>query len=157
MIKATRIVRVLTAAQTCRAFAIAFVSVICLFVAAVPASSEDWPARRVTIIVPFPPGGNTDTMARILAQKFSEKFGQPFIVENRLGASGAIGATAVARAEPDGYTLMFGAVQQISVLPYTQKVNYKPSEDFSYISIFGEGPFVFGINANVPAKSLRES
>src|SRR3954447_1069815 len=90
------------------------------------ALAQAWPARPVTMIVPFPPGGNTDTMARILAQKFTEKFGVNFIVENRIGASGSIGTSAVARAAPDGYTLMFGAFQQISVLPYTEKVNYDP-------------------------------
>jgi tripartite-type tricarboxylate transporter receptor subunit TctC len=124
--------------------------------AAHPARSEDWPARPVTIIVPFPPGGNTDSMARILAQKLAEKFGRSFIVENRPGASGAIAMADVKRAAPDGYTLIFGAFQQISVLPYTQKINYDPKTDFSYISIFGEGPFVFASNSGVPAKSLSE-
>jgi len=121
------------------------------------AQAQAWPTRPVTIIVPFAPGGNTDTMARLLANKLGEKFGQNFIVENRVGASGAIGTAAVARAAPDGYTLMFGAVQQISVLPITDKVNYDPKTDLSYISIFGEGPFVLGVNVNrVPAKTLPE-
>ncbi len=71
------------------------------------ARAETWPNRPVTIIVPFPPGGNTDTMARLLAARLSEKFGQAFIVDNRAGASGAIGTTAVAHAPPDGYTLLF--------------------------------------------------
>ncbi len=120
------------------------------------AFSQAWPTKTVTIIVPFPPGGNTDTMARILAQKFTERFGQNFIVENRVGASGSIGTTAVARAAPDGYTLMFGAFQQISVLPYTEKVSYDPKTDLAYISIFGEGPFVLGVNASIPVKTLQE-
>ena len=121
------------------------------------AQAQAWPSRPVVIIVPFAPGGNTDTMARLLANKLAEKFGQNFIVENRVGASGAIGTAAVARAAPDGYTLMFGAVQQISVLPITDKVSYDPKTDLSYISIFGEGPFVLGVNVNrVPAKTLPE-
>jgi len=131
-------------------------SLLCLLCDPNPATSQTWPTKAVTVIVPFPPGGNTDMMARLLAQKLSEKFGQPFIVENRMGASGSIGTTAVTRAAPDGYTLMFGAFQQISVLPYTEKVNYDPKTDLAYISIFGEGPFVFGINVSVPAKSLQE-
>lgn len=134
----------------------AALSLACLLATPGPALSETWPTRTVTIIVPFPPGGNTDTMARLLAQKLSEKFGHGFIVENRMGASGSIGTTMVTRAAPDGYTLMFGALQQISVLPYTEKVNYDPKTDLAYISIFGEGPFVFGVNESVPAKSLQE-
>jgi tripartite-type tricarboxylate transporter receptor subunit TctC len=124
--------------------------------AAHPALSENWPTRPVTIIVPFPPGGNTDSMARILAQKLGQKFGKSVIVENRPGASGAIAMEDLKRSAPDGYTLVFGAFQQISVLPYTQKINYDPKTDFSYISIFGEGPFVFAINSSVPAKSLTD-
>ena len=134
----------------------ALLAFIALASASVTASAQAWPTKTVTIVVPFPPGGNTDTMARMLAQKFTEKFGQNFLVENRVGASGSIGTTAVARAAPDGYTLMFGAFQQISVLPYTEKVSYDPKTDLTYISIFGEGPFVFGVNASVPVKDLKE-
>jgi tripartite-type tricarboxylate transporter receptor subunit TctC len=136
-----------------------FVVMLALIVslsAAHPALSQDWPARPVTIIVPFSPGGNTDNMARILAQKLGEKFGRNFIVENRAGASGSIAMTDLVRASPDGYTLVFGAFQQISVLPQIEKVNYDPKQDFSYLSIFGEGPFVFAINSSVPAKSVTE-
>ncbi|HEY5068016.1 MAG TPA: tripartite tricarboxylate transporter substrate binding protein [Xanthobacteraceae bacterium] len=118
--------------------------------------SADWPSRPVTVIVPFPPGGNTDSMGRILAQKLGETFGRSFIVENRPGASGAIAMADVKRSAPDGYTLVFGAIQQISVLPYTQTVNYDPKKDFSYISIFGEGPFVFAVNSSIPAKSVTD-
>lgn len=129
---------------------------ICAFAGAHPALSADWPTRPVTIVVPFPPGGNTDSMARILAQKLSEKFGRNFIIENRPGASGSIAMADVKRATPDGYTLVFGAFQQISVLPQTEKVNYDPKTDFSYLSIFGEGPFVLAVNSGVPAKSATE-
>jgi len=120
------------------------------------ALSQSWPTRAVTIIVPFPPGGNTDTMSRILAQKLTETFGQNFLIENRIGASGAIGTTAVARADADGYTLLFGAFQQISVIPFIDKVNYNPKTDLAYVSIFGEGPFVLGINTSLPVKDLKE-
>jgi tripartite-type tricarboxylate transporter receptor subunit TctC len=139
-----------------RGSATAVLGVLCLFADHGLAFSQTWPARTVTMVVPFPPGGNTDMMARLLAQKLTEKFGQNVIVDNRVGASGSIGAGAVARAAPDGYTLMFGAFQQISVLPYTEKVSYDPKTQFSYVSIFGEGPFVFGINTSVPAKTLPE-
>ena len=121
-----------------------------------PARADTWPNRPVTIIVPFPPGGNTDTMARLLAAKLSEKFGQAFIVDNRAGASGAIGTTAVAHAAPDGYTLLFCAVQQVSVIPFTEHVTYNPKTDLSFISIFGEGPFVLGVAGDTPANSMKE-
>lgn len=129
---------------------------ICAVTVPHPAMSADWPARPVTVIVPFPPGGNTDSMGRILVQKLGETFGRSFIVENRPGASGAIAMADVKRSAPDGYTLVFGAIQQISVLPYTQTVNYDPKKDFSYISIFGEGPFVFAVNSSIPAKSVTD-
>lgn len=129
---------------------------VCSLATAPAAMSQDWPTRNVTVIVPFPPGGNTDIMARMLARKLSKKFGRSFIVENRMGASGAIAMADVARAAPDGYTLVFGAFQQIQVLPYTQEIRYDPKKDFAYISIFGEGPFVFAVNANVPARSLNQ-
>jgi tripartite-type tricarboxylate transporter receptor subunit TctC len=117
---------------------------------------ETWPARPVTVIVPFPPGGNTDLMARLLAQKLSEKLGQPFVVDNRAGASGLIGARDVARAAPDGYTLLFCAFQQMSVLPVIEKAEYNPQTDFTYISIFGEGPFVLAVNRSVPVADVHE-
>ncbi len=113
---------------------------ICTFAGAHAALSAEWPTRPVTVVVPFPPGGNTDSMARILAQELSEKFGRNFNVENRPGASGSIAMADVKRATPDGYTLVFGAFQQVSVLPQTEKVNYDPKTDFSYVSIFGEVP-----------------
>jgi tripartite-type tricarboxylate transporter receptor subunit TctC len=140
-----------------RANGVAFVlAFVCSLAAAHPARSQDWPARLVTVIVPFPPGGNTDSMARILAQRLGEKFGRSFIVENRPGASGSIAMADVKRSAPDGYTLVFGAIQQISVLPYTQTINYDPKKDFSYISIFGEGPFVFAVSSSIPAKSVTD-
>lgn len=123
----------------------------------VQAQSDNWPSRNVTMIVPFPAGGNSDTMARVLAQKLTEKFGQTFVVENRVGASGSIGTTAAARAPADGYTLLFAAFQQISVLPVTEKVNYDPKKDITYISIFGEGPFTLGMSTTkTTAKDFKE-
>ena len=120
-------------------------------------SAGPWPSRNVTMIVPFPAGGNSDTMARVLAQKLSEKFGQSFVVENRVGASGSIGTAAAVRAPADGYTLLFAAFQQISVLPVTEKVNYDPKKDITYISIFGEGPFVLGMSTTkTTAKDFKE-
>ena len=87
------------------------------------AQSADWPARTVNVIVPFAPGGNTDVMARMASSKLATEFGQTFVVENRVGAGGALAAAYVAQAAPDGHTLMFGAAPQIAVVPKIQKVN----------------------------------
>ncbi len=120
------------------------------------ARAADWPTRPTTVIVPFAPGGNTDTMARLLAKGLSERLGQAFVVDDRAGASGAIGTSFVARANPDGYTLLFAAVQQVSVIPYTETVNYDPQKDLTPISIFGEGPFVLAVNTEIPPTSMKE-
>src|SRR5262245_2376140 len=104
------------------------------------AQAADWPTRPVTVIVPYAAGGNTDMMARLVSQRLSEKLGQSFVVENRAGGGGSIGAIAVARAAADGYTLLFGASTQIINIPMLQKVAYEPEKDFVPVSIFGAGP-----------------
>ena len=84
------------------------------------ARASEWPSRPVTVIVPYAPGGNTDMMARLASQYMEKKLGQAFVVENRAGGGGAVGAIAVSRAQPDGYTLLFGASTQIiNCLLYT--------------------------------------
>jgi tripartite-type tricarboxylate transporter receptor subunit TctC len=135
---------------------------ICAIVSAAltqqPAASfaADWPSRPVTLVVPFAAGGNTDTIARIFAGYMSAKLGQPFIVDNRDGASGAIAAETVAHAAPDGYTLFYGSTPQISIVPYMQHVNYDPQKDFIPTSIFGVGTFVLSVNADLPVKTTGE-
>jgi tripartite-type tricarboxylate transporter receptor subunit TctC len=118
--------------------------------------AADWPVRPVTVIVPFAAGGNTDTVARIVAQYLSDKFGQPFLIDNRGGASGSIAAESVARATPDGYTLLFGSSPQISVVPHMQKVNYDPAKDFVPTSIVGIGTFVLSVNSALPVTTTSE-
>jgi len=120
------------------------------------AQATDWPTRAVTVVVPFAAGGNTDIMARIASQKLAEVFQQGFVVENRVGAGGAIAATYVAQAAPDGYTLFFAAAPQIAVLPNVRKVNYDPHKDFTPVSIFGTGPFILAISSAIPAKTISE-
>jgi tripartite-type tricarboxylate transporter receptor subunit TctC len=107
-------------------------------------------------VVPFPPGGVTDSIARITADWLTPRLGQPVIAENRPGASGAIAAEFVARSEPDGYTLLSASAPQLAVLPYVQKIGYDPVKDFAPISIVGTNPFALGCNAKLPAKSLGE-
>jgi tripartite-type tricarboxylate transporter receptor subunit TctC len=120
------------------------------------AQAADWPSKTVTIVVPFAAGGNTDIMARLASQKLSETFKQTFIVDNRVGAGGAIASAYVAQAAPDGYTLFFAASPQIAVVPRIQKVNYDPGRDFAPVSIFGTGPFILAISGSVPAKTIPE-
>jgi tripartite-type tricarboxylate transporter receptor subunit TctC len=122
----------------------------------VQAQATDWPSKPVTVVVPFAAGGNTDVMARMASNRLSVELKQTFVVENRVGAGGAIAATYVAQAAPDGYTLLFGAAPQIAVVPRIQKVNYDPLKDFTPVSVFGTGPFILAINAALPAKTMQE-
>ena len=124
---------------------------------AAPASAAtDWPTKSVTIVVPFPPGGNTDTMVRLLAEHLSKKFGQTFIVDNRPAAGGTLAMGQIAKSKPDGYTMMFGSAGQLIILPMLQKVSYDPKKDFTPLSIFGTGPFILGVKQSIPANSLKE-
>lgn len=124
--------------------------------AAFPALAQEWPQRPVKIIVPFPPGGNTDTIARIIAERLSAVFGQQFVVENRVGAGGAIAADFVAKSPPDGYTLFLSAVSQMAIVPFIQKVSYDPARDFAPVSNVGTNPFVLGIHVSVPGNTVAE-
>jgi tripartite-type tricarboxylate transporter receptor subunit TctC len=120
------------------------------------AQATEWPSRSVTVIVGYAAGGNTDVMARMASKTLSEDLKQSFVVDNRIGAGGAIAAAYVAQAAPDGYTLFFAASPQIAIVPQIQKVNYDPTKDFVPVSIFGTGPFILGINSSIPAKTLAE-
>ena len=119
-------------------------------------AQTQWPQKPVKVIVPFPPGGVTDSIARITADWLSQRLGQPVIAENRPGASGAIAAELVARAEPDGYTLLSAATPQLAIVPYVQKISYDPIKDFAPISIVGTNPFALGCNERVPSSNLKE-
>jgi tripartite-type tricarboxylate transporter receptor subunit TctC len=121
------------------------------------AHAQQWPQKPVKVIVPFPPGGVTDSIARITAEWLTQRLGQSVVAENRPGASGAIAAEFVARSEPDGYTLFSAATPQLAVVPYVQKINYDPVKDFAPISIVGTNPFALGCNAEkAPVANLRE-
>ncbi|SOZ99787.1 conserved exported hypothetical protein [Cupriavidus taiwanensis] len=114
---------------------------------------ESYPSKPVRVIVPLPAGGATDSMARTLAERLSSATGQAFVVENRPGASGAIGADLVARAKPDGYTLMVSIGSVISLVPYTTKVSYKP-DAFLPVSELARTPQVMYANPKISAKDL---
>jgi tripartite-type tricarboxylate transporter receptor subunit TctC len=132
-------------------------ALLCMLAFALPVYGQaQWPQKPVRVVVPFPPGGVTDSIARITADWLTQRLGQTFVAENRPGASGAIAAELVARAEPDGYTLFSAASPQLAVVPHVQKIGYDPIKDFAPISIVGTNPFALGCNARVPSNTLRE-
>jgi tripartite-type tricarboxylate transporter receptor subunit TctC len=118
--------------------------------------AAEWPIRPVTVVVPFAAGGNTDVIGRIAAEYLQKAFGQPFIVTNRTGANGAIAARLVARAEPDGYTLMIAAAPQMVISPALQKMDFDPVTDFTPVKNIATNPFVLVVSRSVPGQTLGE-
>jgi tripartite-type tricarboxylate transporter receptor subunit TctC len=118
--------------------------------------SQEYPSRPVRIIVPSPPGGGTDIVARVLAQHFAKSFGQQFFVENKPGAGNMIGIEAVARAAPDGYTLLMTASTLALNSVLFKKVPYDPVRDFAPITLTATAPNVLLVHPSVPAQSLAE-
>ena len=115
-----------------------------------------YPAKPIRLIVPFPPGAGTDTVARYVAQKLSEGLKQPVVVENRTGAGGAIGAAEAAKADPDGYTLLFVASPFTTVAAAAKNPGYDPVRQFVAVAPIASGPLAFVVSNNVPANSMRE-
>jgi tripartite-type tricarboxylate transporter receptor subunit TctC len=119
--------------------------------------AQAYPAKPVRIIVPFAPGGAVDITARAIAPGLTEQFGQSFIVDNRGGAGGIIGADLVAKSAPDGYTLLMGSNSTVSVAPSLYPKNpYHPIRDFAPVSLVATMPFVLDVHPSVPAKSVKE-
>jgi tripartite-type tricarboxylate transporter receptor subunit TctC len=116
-----------------------------------------WPVRPIRFIVPFTPGSSSDTVARIVAQKLGERLGQQFVVENRVGASGNVGSEAVARAEPDGYTIGLANTSTHAVAAsLSTNLTYDPIKDFAPVSMIGSSPFVLAVYRDLPANSVQE-
>jgi tripartite-type tricarboxylate transporter receptor subunit TctC len=120
------------------------------------AAQAAWPERPVQVLVPFAAGGITDVVARVTAERLQAAFKQPFVVENDPGAAGILAAQRLARANPDGYTLMSCPVFQITIAPFTHKVDFDPMKDFTPISIVATSPFVIVVRAGLPANTLAE-
>lgn len=120
------------------------------------AMADPYPTKPIRLIVPFPPGAYTDTVARVVAEKMSEGLGQTVVVENRAGAGGNIGAAFVAKADPDGYTLLMSTVANtISATAYA-KLPYDLTKDLTAISLVAKLPYVLVVHSNVPATSVAE-
>ena len=128
----------------------------CALVPALPAAAQDYPARPVKIIVPFSPGGAVDGPTRIVAQKLSERLGQQVVVENKPGAGATLGAAEVAKANPDGYTLLLASQTNAIAASLYTKLAFDPVEDFAPIMLIGEEPGVLVVHPSFPAKTLAE-
>ncbi len=133
-----------------RALAMAVASVL-----AVPAIAQNWPVRPVRIIMPYSPGGGGDTVARMLAQKLSEQTGGSFVVENRPGAAGVLGAELVARAAPDGHTLLASATEFAINPSVRPKLPYDPFKDFIPISQLASVQFILASHPSVPVTNVK--
>jgi tripartite-type tricarboxylate transporter receptor subunit TctC len=121
------------------------------------AAAQAWPAKPIRLMVPFPPGGSTDIVARIVAQKLSERLGQSLVIENRGGAGGTLGTAVVAKAAPDGYTLTVASTSTHVVAPGVYaKLDYDPVKDFAPVGLMAVSPYLLVVNPSLPAKSLQE-
>ena len=121
------------------------------------ALAQAYPTKPVKLIVPFPPGGPTDIVGRIVASKLSDALGQQFVVENRAGAGGTVGSEVASQASADGYTLLYGSTSTLAMAPSLyRKLAYDPRKSFAPISMVSSGPMLVAVNASVPANTLAE-
>ena len=124
---------------------------------AAAAYAQEWPTHTVRIVVAYPAGGAVDIVTRVLAEKLTTALGQPVIVDNKAGAGGLIGSDSVAKAAPDGYTLLMGTVSSHAIAPAVyRKMPYDAQTDFAPVSLVASTPYVITVNPAVPAKTLRE-
>ncbi|MGH8617126.1 MAG: Bug family tripartite tricarboxylate transporter substrate binding protein [Burkholderiales bacterium] len=138
------------------AFALATAALASLTVS-FPAAAQNYPEKAIRLIVAFPPGGSTDIIARLVAQKLGEKLGQQVIVDNRGGAGGTIGTEIAARANPDGYTLTMGTTStHVIAVPTYASLKYSPLKDFAPITLVATTPYLLVVNPGVKANSLKE-
>ena len=135
---------------------VASIALVCASQAALAAAAAEYPVKPVRVIVPFAPGGTNDVAARIVAEKFSERFAQSFVVDNRAGANGVVGAEIVARAAPDGYTLLVASAG-IAVNPSIMKsLPYDTQRDFTPLGMVGGGPYLMVVHPAIGAKTVKE-
>ena len=131
-------------------------ALVCVFLAA-PAHAQGYPGKPIRVIVPFPAGGIADLFARVIGQKFNDAWGQPVVVDNRPGAGGNIGAELVAKAAPDGYTLVMGSIGTHAVnVSLFKKLPYDPVRDFAPVALVMEADGLLVLHPSVPARSVKE-
>lgn len=127
------------------------------FLAAGAACAEAWPAKQVRLVVPYAPGGTSDTLGRVLATHLTDSLKQTVIVENRAGAGGVTGSAAVAKMAPDGYTLVISGIGSHAIAPSLPvKLSFDPMRDFTHIAVLGGPPNVLAVHPSVPARNLKE-
>ena len=136
-----------------RFYALIFLAYCALFI---ESHAQTFPSKTITIIVPTAPGGANDAMARIIAQSMSPHLGQAVIVENKAGANGAIASEFVARATPDGYTIMFGYIATHGINPALQKLKYDPVTDFEPIGLVANSPTLMVVTNGLNVKTPKE-
>jgi tripartite-type tricarboxylate transporter receptor subunit TctC len=143
--------------RTCVAIVCASVVAALAVLAVVPAQSQSYPSRPVTIVVPLAAGGGSDLLARLVAQKLERRLGKPFVVENRPGGGNTLAAGMVARANPDGYTLMQATSTAMAInVTLQKKLPYDPVKDFAPVALLTASPFVLTVSADSPVKSVAE-
>jgi Uncharacterized protein conserved in bacteria len=132
-------------------------AVAALIALAGPAQAQTYPTKPIRLIVPFPPGGGSDTMGRIIGQKLGERLGQQVVVDNRPGAGGSIGADVAAKAPPDGHILLLGSASEIAQYPNVNpKLPYNPQRDFEPITLVGNVPLLLVVHPSLPVRTVRE-
>ncbi len=136
---------------------LAAIAAVGLCAASVPAAAQPYPNRPITLIVPFPPGGSTTIVARIIAEKMSETLGQTIVIDNRGGAGGTVGTRAAAKSPPDGYTILLSYTATMAIGPHVQSAaGYDPRKDFAPIGRIGATPMVIVVHPLVEAKSVAD-
>src|SRR5499433_1792705 len=140
-----------------RLFGLSLLALVAVGAAGVCAKAQTYPARPVTFVVPFAPGGGTEFLARLLGQRLEQRLGKPFVIENRPSGGGVTGALSVARAAPDGYTILMApsSVMAINVALH-KKLPYDPAADFVPLALVAATPFVLVVTPSLPAQSVTE-
>ena len=139
-----------------RFFSTLLASTLSLFASAAQAQAQTWPAKPIKIVVPFPAGGTSDVLARLIGQKMNENWGQAVVVENRPGSNGNLGADAVAKSAPDGYTLVLMDVGTLVISPALYKLPFNIEKDFAPVAMVGYSPHLLVVSSKVPANTPAE-
>jgi tripartite-type tricarboxylate transporter receptor subunit TctC len=144
--------------RTTRRTALAVIAAFCAIANALPTLAQQaWPSKPLKIIVPYPPGGTSDILARSVGQKLSEQYGQPVVVENKPGATGNIGADFVAKSPPDGYTLLLADIGSLAIAPsVVATLPFDPVKDFAPVVMVAYSPHLLVVHPSVPAKDAKE-